>query len=93
MLFAQQVVHCFHRVESTQWHLHKNGRPVGHGAVPESRQLLRFQGFGTLRLMCDETRFGVTVFQQVERLVLVVAQSADQVHWVEMCGRLQYGLL
>ena len=42
VLFAQQIVDSFYRIEGFDGHFYKNGIPVAHGSVTQTRQ---FEGF------------------------------------------------
>ena len=59
----QQIVHRLHRVEGLDGHLHEDGDPIGHGTVPEARQLQGFQLAAVLRLVGDESRVGVDIIR------------------------------
>ena len=59
----QKVVHGLDGVESLDGHLDEDGDPVGHGAVPEARQLEGSQLMTVLRLVGDEARVGVDIIR------------------------------
>ena len=77
VLFAQQVVDGFDRVESGQGHFDEDGVPIGHGSVPETGQFLRLEGDGPFGLLADEAGVGVDIFAQVEVAAVVVLGGAD----------------
>lgn len=93
VFLAEQVVDGLHGVEGLDGYLGEDGDPVGHGTVPEAGQLLRLQGLCALAFLADEAGHGVDVFAQVEVAAVVVLGAADEVYGVEMCRRLEDGLL
>ena len=84
MLLAEQVVHCFYRVERRQWNFHEDGVPVAHRAVPQTRQLERLQLAAVLALATDEAGRLVHVVGQVEAVAFVVLYGAYKVYRVEV---------
>ena len=82
----QKVVHGLHRVEGLNGHFHKNGDPVGHGAVPQTGQLERFQLATVFRLAGDEAGVGIDVVGEVESFALVIPAAAHQIDGVKVGG-------
>lgn len=93
MLFAEQVVDGFDRVEGCQRHFDKEGNPVGHSTVPEARELLRLEGGGTLALLADEARGGIDILAEVEIASAVVLGGAHEIDRVEVGGTGEDGFL
>ena len=50
MRLPQQVINRLHWVERQNRDFDEDGDPVGHGAVPEARELHGFQVFAVFRL-------------------------------------------
>lgn len=61
MLWAQQVIHCFHRIERADGHLYKNGVPITHGTIPQTGKLESFERSSTLRFRRDETSIFIDI--------------------------------
>lgn len=93
MLFAEQVVDGFDRVEGGDGDLDEEGDPVGHGSIPQAGEFLRLEGLGAFALLADETGHGVDELSQVEVSSAVVAGAAHQVDGVEVGRRLEDVLL
>lgn len=43
ILSSEQIEHRLHGIEGGDGHLHEDGDPIAHGAVPKARQLQSFQ--------------------------------------------------
>ena len=76
VLFTEEVVDGLDGVEGGDGHLDEEGDPVGHGAVPESGELLRLEGERSFRLFTDESGLGVDVAPEVEIASAVVLGAA-----------------
>ena len=93
MHWFQKVIHRLHWVEGLDGHFDEDGDPVGHGAVPEARQLEGFQLATVLRLVGDEARVGIDIVGQTEGLALIVPTATHQVDRVEVRRTLEDGFL
>ena len=88
-----EVEHRLYRVERGERHLHEDGDPVRHRAVPEARQFHRAKRAPLVGFRGDEPRFGIHVLRQVEIAALERAGAAHHVHRIEVRGPLRDGLL
>ena len=93
MLFAEQVVDGFDGIEGGKRNLDEEGDPVGHGAVPQSGELLRFENGGAFALLADKASGGVDELTEVEVTAAVVLGGADKVDGVEVGGAGEDGFL
>ena len=76
VFLAEEVVDGLDGIEGGDGDLDEEGDPVGHGAVPESGELLRLEGERSFRLFTDESGFGVDVVSEVEIASAVVLGAA-----------------
>ena len=86
MCLPQQVIHRLHWVERQNRDFDEDGYPVGHGAVPEARELHCFQVFAVFRLHRDEACLRVDIIRKVERVALEILGGAYQIDRVEVGG-------
>ena len=82
MLLAQQIVNGLYGVEGRERNLHHQCVPVAHGTVPETGKFKCLECAAGLALEGDEACSGVNIFRQVELVALVVADAANEVHWI-----------
>ena len=71
---TQQVVDGFDGVEGVDGYLDKDGVPVAHGAVPQSRQLEGAQGATGLTLVGDEAsniQKQLSIFKKIKEEQLI----------------------
>ena len=69
MCFPEQVQDYLDGVEGLDRDLDEEGVPVGHGAVPETRELEGPQFAALVTLGADETGFGIHMLQEMHRTV------------------------
>ena len=93
MFFAKQVVDSFDRIEGGKGYFDEECDPVGHGTVPKTRQLLRFEDSGAFALFADEAGGRVDELTEVEVSSFVVFGSTDEVDRIEMGGTCKNGFL
>ena len=86
MCLPQQIIHRLHWVKCQNRDFDEDGDPIGHGTVPEARELHGFQVAAVFRLQGDEAGLRVNIFWEIERAALEILGGADQIDRVEVGG-------
>lgn len=89
MGWAQQVKDYLHWIECFHGDFHEKCVPAAHGTIPKSRKLKSLQLASLIALGTDEAGIFVHIVQKVELPALVVMETADYIHRIEMGGALQ----
>lgn len=84
MLFPEQVVDRFDRIERLHGDLDENGIPKGHGTVPQTGKFEGFQIAAPLRFHGDDRRPEIDEPAQIEFPAAVIPNPADKVYGIEM---------
>ena len=88
MLIAQQVVYGLNWVERLNGHFSKHGVPTRHRTIPEAGQFERLQFASVFGFLRDEARKRIYIILQAETLTLVIFDSANEIHRIEMSSLL-----
>ena len=93
MLIAKQVVDSLYWVEGRERNFHKDGVPVAHRSVPQSRQFKSLELLAVLAFRADEACVVVDMLEEVEAIALIVLCSANEVNGIEVGAVLEHGYI
>ena len=85
----EQIQHYLHRVESIQRNLDKTRIPVTHRTIPQARKLESLEITALVTLGTHETGILIHEIQKIELVTLVIPDTADKIHRIEMSSTLQ----
>ena len=89
MCRSQQIKNGFDGIECFYRYFYKQGVPVRHRTVPESRELQRLECVSFITLLADESCLIVHVIEEIETLAVVVFETAYQIYRIEVRGRVE----
>ena len=89
MSWSQKIKDNFNRIEGSERYLDKKSIPITHRSVPQSWKFECLQFPALIALGAYEACILIDIFQKIETLSLIVMETADDVHRIEMSCRRQ----
>ena len=85
----EQIQDHLHRIERIQRNLDKTRIPVTHRTVPQARKLESLEFTALVTLGTHETCILIHEIQKIELITLIIPDTADKIHRIEMSSTRQ----